>query len=727
MDSKQEAFLKELLADFKVEAAEHYQAIVNGLIELEQQWPEELNQHLIETTFREIHSLKGASRAVNLPEIEWLCQSGEHVFHLLKDGKLSLAQEIFDVFHHVMDTLRIMLSEVENKEKSIRIDTIKNLQRKLERATLSFRKETNEIPPPPLYQTAPSQPEVTPVAVQPPSQENQKTAEEIIPETMPDTGSIRISTKKLTDILSQAEELIPAKMALQEHIKGLSEIHSTNESLQKLYNTASQFQRSFSRTIDDLLVSVKTTLLYPFSTVLDMMPKVVRDLAREQKKEVLLTIKGKEIEIDRRILEEMKDPLIHLIRNSVDHGLEVPEERTKNGKPPKGALSIVILQETNQQVMIRISDDGHGISKKKVLEAAIRNGFITAEAAGKLTEQEIYALIFRSGISTSQFITDLSGRGLGMAIVFEKIVKLGGTISIESAEGAGTTFIILLPLTLSTFHGIPVTVQDQLFIIPTNSVDQAIRITPDEIKTIEGTPAISLNGQMASLVYMSDVLGIPFRKSKKPGDSSVPALVIGTNMSRLVFIIDEVMGEQEGIVKDLTPILGKVKNIAGATILGNGKIVPVLNVSELLESAARIASGTAVQTVSDRMAMEETKTQTILVAEDSITARSLIRNILETAGYSVKTAVDGLEAYQLLTKEGFDLLVSDVEMPRMNGFELTARIREDQALRELPVILVTALETAEDRQRGMDAGANAYINKSSFEQNNLVETIHRLI
>jgi len=717
MDSKQEAFLKELLVDFKVEAAEHHQAIINGLIELEQNPHSDNNQLLIETTFRELHSLKGAARAVNLLDVERLCQSAESVFHLLKEQKLSLSQDIFDVFHKVMDTLQVMLAEVGLKEKSIRSEAIKNLQRRLEKSTISIRSTSVGLPSPPTFVPDESEPIILndPKATIPPG------------EKLIEAGSVRIPTKKLNELLNQAEELISAKATLNSHINDLREIHSSDEKLYKIYNNISQFQRSFSRMIDNLLVNIKTTLLYPFSTVLDMMPKLVRDLSRDQKKEIAFNILGKETEIDRRILEEIKDPLIHLIRNCIDHGLETPEERTKMGKPPKGSLSIFIIQETNQQVMILVSDDGAGIQKEKVLASAIKNGIISEESAGRLTEQEIFALIFRSGISTSQFITDLSGRGLGMAIVSEKVVKLGGSISVDSTPGKGTTFTILLPLTLSTFHGIPVRVQDQLFIIPTSSVDQAIRIKPNDIKTIEGTPAISLGGQMIGLVFMADVLGIPYRKAKKEVEITYPALVMGASLRRIAFVIDEVMGEQEGIVKDITPILGKVQNIAGATILGSGKIVPVLNVPELFESASQTSSGTSASLIIERMAPEETKTQSILVAEDSITARSLIRNILETAGFLVQTAVDGQEALQMLKKEWFDLLVSDVEMPRMNGFELTARIREDNKLSELPVVLVTALESADDRQRGMDAGANAYINKSSFEQSNLVETIHRLI
>ncbi|NQV02486.1 MAG: response regulator, partial [Bacteroidia bacterium] len=599
---------------------------------------------------------------------------------------------------------------------------IKTLQRRLEKCTLTVHKTSVDIPAPPNFTSETEKP-----LTQKP-EKNQDPVKEIPVTDHPlQSGSVRIPTKKLNALLNQAEELISAKSTLNSHINDLRDIHSTDESICELYNNISQFQRSFSRMIDNLLVNIKTTLLYPFSTVVDLIPKLVRDLAREQGKEIAFNILGKETEIDRRILEEIKDPLIHLIRNCIDHGLETPEERTKNGKPPKGSLSIFIIQETNQQVMILVSDDGTGIRKEKVLASAIKSGIITEEASTKLTEQEIFALIFRSGISTSSFVTDLSGRGLGMAIVSEKVVKLGGSISVESTLGKGTTFTILLPLTLSTFNGIPVRVQNQVFIIPTNSVDLAIRVRSEDVKTIEGKPAISLDGQMVGLIYMNEVLGIPYRKSKQEGDSSFLALVMGASLRRIAFVIDEVMGEQEGIVKDLTPILGKVKNIAGATIIGSGQIVPVLNVPELFESAASATSATSTEMLIERISPDENQGQLILVAEDSITARSLIRNILETAGYVVQTAVDGEEAFQLLKKEWFDLLVSDVEMPGMNGFELTSRIRDDQKLSELPVILVTALESADDRQRGMEAGANAYINKSSFEQSNLVETIHRLI
>lgn len=726
MDSKQEAFLKELLADFRIEAAEHHQSVIDGLIALEQNPADDRKRQVIETVFREIHSLKGAARAVNLLDIERLCQSTESLFHLLKDEKLNLSPELFDVLYNVCDTLKVMLSEVGQEKKTIHSDTIMRLQKRMEKSGLNVTQSSVKFPVPPAFDpeqvtdryrtTEPETPAVTARMASTPLADVNQHAE-----------TIRIPIRKLTSLLNQAEELITAKSAIQNHINTLRDIPAPSEELYTLYNSLSQFQRSFSRMIDNLLVNIKTALLYPFSTVVDILPKLVRDLAHEQGKEIAFNIIGKETEIDRRILEEIKDPLIHLIRNCIDHGLETPDIRRQSNKPPKGSLSVFIMQETNQQVMILVSDDGAGIQKEQVLASAVKNGAVSQEAASRLTEQEIFALIFRSGVSTSPFITDLSGRGLGMAIVLEKVVKLGGSVSVESTPGKGTTFSIQLPLTLSTFRGIPVFVQGQQYIIPTISVDQAIRIRPADVRTIEGKPAIPVNGQMVGLVYMSEVLGIPFRRSGKDTEGNWPALIMGASMRRIAFVVDEVMGEQEGIVKDLNPILGKVKNIAGATVLGNGQIVPVLNVPELFESASSgLASGSAGEFV-EKMSGEDQEPQKILVAEDSITARSLIRNILEIDGFIVKTAVDGQEAFQMLFKEQFDLLVSDVEMPRMNGFELTARLRSDAKLREIPVILVTALESPDDRQRGLEAGANAYINKSSFEQSNLIETIRRLI
>ncbi len=406
----------------------------------------------------------------------------------------------------------------------------------------------------------------------------------------------------------------------------------------------------------------------------------------------------------------------------------MPQNRINVGKQPHGILKIEIKQDADRNISLQISDNGRGIQREKVISSAIKAGHLKLEEALSMSDKEVAMLIFSSGVSTSPFITDISGRGLGMAIVAEKVVKLGGNINIESIAGEGSTFTITLPQTLAIFKGILIKASEQYFIIPTTTVVKAIRIDPADIKTVESKKTIIFNNETLALVSLADVLNLPVRRLRKGKEALLRVLVISSAQKKLAFVVDDVLGEHEGMIKDLGPQLLHVTNIAGATLLGDGRIVTILHIPELIDSASRssISMDFVAEPLQDT-ANEEVRQKYILVAEDSITIRSMLRNFLETAGYTIKTAVDGQEAYGFLQEEKFDLVVSDIEMPHMTGFELTAKIREDKNLADMPVVLVTALESTDDRQRGMDLGANAYIVKSSFEQSNLVETIRRLI
>lgn len=759
MDKKQEAFLQELLNDFKIEATEHHQAIINGLIELEKNPSSPAGKQLIETIFREIHSLKGASRAVNQLEIGRLCQSVENVFHKAKEGNLILASAHFDILYQSVEIMNVMLTEIEAKEKSISANSLSQTMKRLDMVVLDqIIQKPAPSAPPAIPDLSPGQmtQEVFEKPLTAGPSENfsasvpekvaeplplpdlpKASSEETLPERvanssplpdLPKTSSkdtVRISTSKLGTLLREAEEFISVKATLAYYIREIKK--HQNRELSAITREMVQFHHSLSRMIDDLLLDIKTTLLYPFSTLLDIVPKIVRDLGKEYEKEINLTIRGGEIEIDRRILEEIKDPLIHLIRNCIDHGLETPEIRKKSGKKPSGELEVTITQDSGRSVVLSIRDDGAGIDREKVIQSAVKSGTITRESADRMTDTEVFSLILKSGVSTSQFITDISGRGLGMAIVAEKVSKLGGSMTISSIPSQGTTFTILLPVTISNFRGVLVQVNDQFFILPTVAVERAVRIHKHEINHVESKQVIVINNESIALVRLGDVLGIQQGNATKAEGIPVPVLIVNWGEKRVAFSVDKVFGEQEGMVKSMGPQLIHVRNIAGVTILGDGQVIPILNISELMDSAVRVETSLwAGETAAD----DETAVQHqhyILVAEDSITLRSLLKNILESAGYRVKTAVDGMEAFLFLKNEVFDLVVSDVEMPRLNGFDLTVRIRGDKSLAEIPVILVTALDSPDDRQRGMESGANAYIVKGSFEQSNLIEIIHRLI
>jgi two-component system chemotaxis sensor kinase CheA len=323
-------------------------------------------------------------------------------------------------------------------------------------------------------------------------------------------------------------------------------------------------------------------------------------------------------------------------------------------------------------------------------------------------------------------VTDLSGRGLGLAIVKEKTEKLGGRVYVETRLGKGTAFRMVLPIALAAFRGLLVRVLGRIFVLPAISVERVTLVRTTEISTVENRETIALNGRAMSLARLGTVLEIPDEEAATPPPAYLPVVILGALEERVAFVVDEVLHDEEVLVKQLAPPLLRVRNVAGATVLASGQLVPVLNPSDLLKSARKVGpGGRRVRPVSGP-AGAEPKSKSVLVAEDSITSRTLLKGILESAGYRVKTAVDGVEAMEALRTGDFDLVVSDVQMPRLNGFDLTARIRAERRLAEIPVVLVTALSSAEDRERGIDVGASAYLVKSDFDQSNLLDIVRRL-
>jgi two-component system chemotaxis sensor kinase CheA len=372
-------------------------------------------------------------------------------------------------------------------------------------------------------------------------------------------------------------------------------------------------------------------------------------------------------------------------------------------------------------VEITLSDDGKGIDPERLRASAMKSGLLEAEEVRALTDEEALMLIFQSGLSTSPIITDISGRGLGMAIVREGVESLGGKISLSSLPEKGTRFTLSLPVTLATFRGVIVREWGQQFVIPTACVRRAARVRRSDIRTVENRETVSLDGMPHALVRLGSLLGMAEPADRTEKDV-LPVVAAGTGDSIVAFVVDGVLNEQEVLLKPLGGILKRVRNVGGVTVLGSGKVVPVLHCGDLVKSALK---GT-VRSLSAQGEAGEAP-PAVLVAEDSITSRALLKNILTAAGYAVHTAADGQEAWETLSRGEISLVVSDVEMPGMNGFELTSKIRSEERLSDLPVILVTSLESAEDRERGVVAGADAYIVKSDFDQGALLDVIRRLL
>ena len=383
--------------------------------------------------------------------------------------------------------------------------------------------------------------------------------------------------------------------------------------------------RSLGRMIDGLLEDTKKTMLLPFSNLLEAFPMAVRDIARKKGKEAEIVFEGDTLELDRRILEELKDPLLHLVRNCVDHGIERPSEREGAGKPRKGRITLSVAHADGNTAEIKVMDDGGGIDTQRVRAAAVKSGIIKASAPDAPSLQDALSLIFHSGLSTSPIITDISGRGLGLAIVREKVERLGGSIHVESSK-AGTSFRMLIPLTIATFRGVLVSSGGQSFIVPTSSIERTFRARREQFGMSENRETVTMDEEVFSFAALSRVLGLPDRAAS---EGPVAVLLLAASGTRIAFGVDAITGEEDVLVKGLGPQLKKVRNISGAAILGTGRPVPIINVPDLLRSAVK-AGQSPVKKASVRV---EAQKRPVLVAEDSITSRMLLKNILETAGY----------------------------------------------------------------------------------------------
>lgn len=651
-------------------------------------------------------------------------------------------------------------------------------------ATSTEMGDTASEPPAPQGAPAPAEqralPQSAPAPETPPSPAPSPPEQERRATSLATGGAdrhVRVDTAKLGSMLLHAEEMISLKLTGRRHIHDLKQVsHSVDlwrekwgrsdkplrqlrkeaqtisagkpcaaptytpeiwrflewandfiatlsQDIKTLAQAQDQNHRTLTRMVDELLAETKSVVMQPCSTLLALFPKMVREIAMQQKKEVDLQIHGGAIEVDRRILERIKPSLLHLIRNAVDHGIEAPAERLSLGKPAQGTIAINISPLEGDKIEIAITDDGSGLDLANIRQSAIAQKVVSKEQIHELDARQTAALIFCSGVSAAPIVTELSGRGLGMAIVQEAVEELAGVLSMENRPGQGVHLTMRLPITLSTFRGVLVQAGKELFILPSSQVVAVLKLNKQTLRTVENRSTIPYMGKPLSLAGLAEVLGLTDFSTKQ--EESIKVVVLASGSLRMGFQVDEVIEELEVLVKDLGKQLRRVVNLAGCTVLGNGKVVPIINVRDLLRSAT--TGGMGQQQTADDGQQAASARKSILVVEDSITSRTLLKNILEMAGYQVKTAIDGQDGLSCLKTSDVDLVISDIEMPRMNGLELTTAIRNDPRLIDLPVILVTTLSSREDRERGIDAGANAYIVKSNFDQSNLLEIIGKFI
>jgi two-component system chemotaxis sensor kinase CheA len=796
-----EKFLALLRETFRDEAGEHLAAMRSGLLSLEGDMRDEERLKLISSVYRAAHSLKGASRAVDFTDIETLCQALESLFQAAQKGKLAMKRPVFDAVHATLDTMDRVLAEPEGERKGFVSDSVAAIRALVEsEGNFGYRATARRDIPTQEASAQPSNPEpdaraeaqaTVPAEVHPKASSACVETPSLSESPHARAQTIRLPVERLDRMLFQAEEMLSVKLALSRHVAELKDFRERDEEIEsswsgmipllerlvaaaraanpadanaldefiasqrtgrkrtsrgmdRIIRSAENDSRVIGTMVDDLLNEAKRLLLMPLSSISGGFSKLVRDLGRDLDKEIAFSIEGDDVELEKRILEKLKDPLIHLLRNAVDHGIESPAARAALGKPPGGSIVLSVSRLGGDRVELILADDGSGVDPVRLKKSLVDSGQLEAEAAELMEGESLLGMIFRPGISTSGKVTEISGNGLGMSIAQEAAESLGGTIHIESRSGWGMKVRMTVPVTKATFRGILVRISGRLFVIPTAVVSLVSRAGSAvagsaEIGSVEGALVIRMDSLPCGIVSLADILGIGTQTSSSQ-EGKIRFIVVEAAGTRVAFLVDEVLDELEVLVKPLGPRLRGLGFISGLAILGTGELVPILDGRNLVLSATE-AKPTARQSGSPMPASKtpggggrsvsgeavRTGPSSILIVEDSITSRLLLKNILEAAGYAVSTAVDGLEGFAALKSGRFDLVVSDIEMPRMDGFHLTQKIRADETVSKTPVILVTSLESRENRERGVDSGADAYLVKSGFEQGILLDTIRRLL
>lgn len=717
--------MKRLRATFLEELEGHVRDFNDHLPELEKAQTDEQRAAQVAILFRTVHSLKGASAAVNVTLLQDACHRLENLFEAMRQKKLAPGPEVLGLLYEAIDAIEaagMCLREQQDLSGS----PLAELLGRLDAAS------TGQTPASPVKRAPrPVEVEHVPeVIVAPPAP----------PE--PTTTSVRVPAERLDSLLARVGELLVAHGRVEARTSDLHELTDfveqwqrevhhveptplavrTRERLRELGKSLERVTRSvvgdgrlLRQVTDPLHEEVRRVRMLPFAEGCRGLDRIVRDLSLSNGKDVALVIEGGDVELDRSVLESLKDPLRHLVRNAVDHGVETTAARQAAGKPPRARI-VIRAELRGSQVEVVVQDDGKGLNFDALREQARRR-----QLPEPSDEQELARLIFLPGLSTAAIITDVSGRGVGLDVVKSRVEALHGKVDVTSQVGAGVRFSLTVPLTLTTLRAVLVGVAEQTFAFAGTCVERLLRVPAKEVKSIAGRPVLSYEGAALPLASLAAVLGL----NATPPGAALEVMIVSTGEKRLAFAVDAFLSEQEIVVKSLGTRIKRLRFVSGATLLASGRIALVLNAANVVRAALSQVSPRGLPVAATGEAAPPRKR--LLVADDSVTTRTLEKSILEAAGYEVLTASDGLAAWQLLQEHGADLLVSDVEMPRMDGFTLAATVRGSPRFHELPVVLVTARETEEDRKRGIEAGANAYLVKSGFDQRNLLETIGQLL
>ncbi|HEB7538000.1 TPA: response regulator [Campylobacter coli] len=743
--------MQEILEDFLVEAFELVEQIDHDLVELETN-PEDLE--LLNRIFRVAHTVKGSSSFLNFDVLTKLTHHMEDVLNKARHGELKITPDIMDVVLESIDRMKTLLNSIRDNGNDtaigMDIEPICARLTAISEGESPSSAESNEAPAEaPKEEPAPApEPEVdvnqlsdseveaeierllkarkaedqarraqkkqnaaSPTNSKPaastPKAEN---TEKKVPASGGGGGgmdqTIRVEVKRLDHLMNLIGELVLGKNRLLKIYDDVEERYEGEKFLEELNQVVSQL----SIITTDVQLAVMKTRMQPIAKVFNKFPRVVRDLSRELGKHIELEITGEETELDKSIVEEIGDPIMHMIRNSCDHGIEDPATRAANGKPEKGIVQLKAYNEGNH-IVVEITDDGKGMDANGLKAKAIEKNLITEREADQMTDKEALALIFKPGFSTATKVTNVSGRGVGMDVVKTNIEKLNGVIEIDSELGKGSSFKLKIPLTLAIIQSLLVGTQEEYYAIPLASVLETVRVPIDDIYTIEGKNVLRLRDEVLSLVRLSDVFGV--KQVLESGDQTY-VVVIGVAESKLGIIVDTLIGQEEIVIKSMGDYLQNIQGIAGATIRGDGRVTLIIDVGAMMDMAKEIKVDIKAQLESSaKKPKEKPSDYKVLIVDDSKMDRTLMQKALEPLGVSLIEATNGVEALNIIKSGDHDIdaILIDIEMPRMDGYTLAGEIRKYSKYRNLPLIAVTSRTSKTDRLRGVEVGMTEYITK----------------
>ncbi|MFS2025085.1 chemotaxis protein CheW [Massilia sp. CT11-137] len=673
-----EAFRERLRAIFGEEAREHLAQIDVGLVALEQAGGGQRDV-LFERLLKVLHTLKGAARTVDEIELERLCHALESMLGAARAAGaagVSATAEQFDLLHRAAAAARQVVDAPALRSRKV----AGMLAAQVETAAAELPAQAAEAP----AQEAPAAPEVPdePDEPDPPADETEQNRTD---------ERIRVDGRCIDAIRAHAEGLLPVELKLRHHVDELRALAagiatrrregvvSFDDEAARLELACAQLATGLENTGKELhgvrarlFEAVLETALVPAAAAFGELPALVRNLARGRGKQVRLETLGADVDLDRRVLGVVREALIHLVTNAVDHGIETPDERARAGKDPAGRIEIAVTQRDARTVCVRVRDDGAGIDA----DAVARRAGVDAAELAQMSEQQRLQLALRAGVSTRTEVTSVSGRGVGLAIVADKVAASGGQLVVGTVPGAGASFELLLPVGVASLRALVVEVDGHRYALPLAGLEAVRSAAQAAVRTVEGRETVLVGGRVLPLVRLAALFG-----TARPGTDGDQGVVVTAQAGGQAFavLVDAIVAEQDLLPKPLGPLLRRVRWFSGAAQLGDGTLAPVI----ALEDVAG-------------------------------------------AGYAVDTAVDGLDAQSRLRTGRYDVVVSDVEMPNMDGLALTASIRATPATAELPVILVTSLQTPEQREAGLRAGADAYFTKGSFDQDRLLATVRRV-